>query len=34
MQAIKYAFQPHGNGRGQLVALEKPYEGLYVYNNM
>ena len=74
MQVIKYVFQPHGDDRGQLVALEefkdipfrvkrvyymydtatgvtrgghahkclqqilipleKPYEGLYVSNNM
>ena len=65
MQTIKYTFQPHGDDRGQLVALEefkdipfrikrvyymydtvddgtdtkivpleKPYEGLYIANNI
>lgn len=35
MQAIKYAFQQHGDGRGQLVALEEykdiPFEIKRVY---
>ena len=24
MQVIKYVFQPHGDDRGQLIALEEP----------
>lgn len=25
MQVVKYVFQPHGDDRGQLVALEEGY---------
>ena len=34
MQVIKYVFQPHGDKRGQLVALEEIKRVYYMYNTI